>query len=97
MQPFALGRSLRVLLLAVTAGALAGAVEMLDLLQPGHVALPNGHGLDYAATDGAPVHKGVSLNELTDTASRDPFAGTPWHKYVPVRIERLSTTQEAAV
>lgn len=38
LQPFALGRSLRVLLLAVTAGALAGAVEMLDLLQPGHVA-----------------------------------------------------------
>lgn len=72
-------------------------VELGDDLQPGHVALPNGHGLDYAATDGAPVHKGVSLNELTDTASRDPFAGTPWHKYVPVRIERLSTTQEAAV
>ena len=58
-------------------------------LQPGHVALPNGHGLDYTAADGTPVHKGVSLNELTDTASRDPFAGTPWHKHVPVRIERL--------
>jgi hypothetical protein len=20
---------------------------------------------------------------------RDPFAGTPWHKYVPVHLERL--------
>jgi hypothetical protein len=38
---------------------------------------------------------GVSLNELTDTASRDPFAGTPWHKHVPVQIVRLGPTQEA--
>jgi hypothetical protein len=42
------------------------------------------------------VHKGVSLNELTGTESRDPFAGTPWHKYVPVRIERSTATQKAA-
>jgi hypothetical protein len=27
---------------------------------------------------------------------RDPFAGTPWHKYVPNRIERVSAKQEAA-
>lgn len=65
-------------------------------LQPGHVALPNGHGLDYTAADGTPVHKGVSLNELTDTASRDPFAGAPWHKFVPVKIERPSTTKETS-
>jgi anaerobic selenocysteine-containing dehydrogenase len=31
----------------------------------------------------------VSLNELTDTASRDPFAGTPWHQHVPVCIVRI--------
>ena len=71
-------------------------VELGEDLQPGHVALPNGHGLDYTAADGTPVHKGVSLNELTDTASRDPFAGTPWHKHVPVQIVRLGATQEAA-
>ena len=41
------------------------------------------------------MHKGVSLNELTDTASRDPFAGTPWHKHVPVQIVRLGATQQA--
>ncbi|MBK6358460.1 MAG: integrase arm-type DNA-binding domain-containing protein [Comamonadaceae bacterium] len=77
-------------------GNARAAVELGDDLQPGHVSLPNGHGLDYTAADGTPVHKGVSLNELTDTTSRDPFAGTPWHKYVPVRIERLSAMQEAA-
>jgi formate dehydrogenase len=70
-------------------------IELGDDLQPGHVSLPNGHGLDYTAPDGTPVHKGVSLNELTDTARRDPFAGTPWHKHVPVRIERLSAAQDA--
>lgn len=69
-------------------------IELGDDLQPGHVSLPNGHGLDYTAADGTPVHKGVSLNELTDTARRDPFAGTPWHKHVPVRIERLSAAQD---
>lgn len=71
-------------------------LELGPDLQPGHVSLPNGHGLDYTAADGTAVHKGVSLNELTDTTSRDPFAGTPWHKYVPVRIERAAVQQEAA-
>ncbi|WP_310460441.1 molybdopterin-dependent oxidoreductase [Sphaerotilus sp.] len=76
-------------------GNAQAVVEMGDDLQRGHVSLPNGHGLDYTAADGTEMHKGVSLNELTDTESRDPFAGTPWHKYVPVRIERRVVTQEA--
>ncbi len=70
-------------------------VELGDDLQPGHVSLPNGHGLDYTAADGTTVRKGVSLNELTDTLARDPFAGTPWHKHVPVRLERETAAQEA--
>lgn len=77
-------------------GSAEAEVELGEDLQPGHVALPNGHGLDYTAVDGSAVHKGVSLNELTDSASRDAFAGTPWHKYVPVRIEWLSAAQEIA-
>jgi anaerobic selenocysteine-containing dehydrogenase len=77
-------------------GSTQAEVELGDDLQPGHVSLPNGHGLDYMAADGTHVHKGVSLNELTDSASRDAFAGTPWHKYVPVRIEWLSAAQEIA-
>lgn len=77
-------------------GTAKAPVELGEDLQPGHVALPNGHGLDYTAADGTAVHQGVSLNELTDTVSRDPFAGTPWHKYVPVRILRLNASQEVA-
>lgn len=71
-------------------GAAQAPIELTDELQPGHVSLPNGHGLDYTRADGTLDRRGVSLNELTNTTDRDPFAGTPWHKYVPVHLERLT-------
>ena len=37
--------------------------------------------------NGNPVLTGVAPNELTSLSLRDKFAGTPWHKSVPVRIE----------
>jgi anaerobic selenocysteine-containing dehydrogenase len=60
-------------------------VELSPSMQRGHVALPNGLGLAYA--DHATT--GVAPNELTSTADRDPFVGTPWHKHVPARLERV--------
>ena len=71
-------------------GTAQAPIELTDELQPGHVSLPNGHGLDYTRVDGTLDRRGVSLNELTNTTDRDPFAGTPWHKYVPVHLERLT-------
>ena len=71
-------------------GTAQAPIEVTDELQPGHVSLPNGHGLDYTRADGTLDRRGVSLNELTNTTDRDPFAGTPWHKYVPVHLERLT-------
>lgn len=71
-------------------GAAQAPIELTDELQPGHVSLPNGHGLDNHQPDGTLDRRGVSLNELTNTTDRDPFAGTPWHKYVPVHLERLT-------
>jgi len=62
-------------------------VEVSDRMMRGHVAIPNGHGLYYPDEDGNTVLKGVAPNELTSLALRDKFAGTPWHKSVPVRIE----------
>ena len=32
---------------------------------------------------------GVAPNELTAAEDRDPFVGTPWHKPVPARVERV--------
>ena len=65
--------------------------ELSDRMQRGHVSLPNGQGLDFPAAGGAAVATGVSPNELTDLDDRDPFVGTPWHKFVPARLERVAT------
>ena len=58
-------------------------------MQPGHVSLPNGLGLDFPDASGARVTTGVAPNELTHGADRDWFAGTPWHKHTPARVEAL--------
>ena len=71
-------------------GTARAPIELTDELQRGHVTLPNGHGLDYQHTDGQVERRGVALNELTNTTDRDPYAGTPWHKYVPVHLERIA-------
>jgi anaerobic selenocysteine-containing dehydrogenase len=71
--------------------------EVTQIMQPGHVSLPNGQGLDYRSADGRIVRAGVALNELTDVALRDFMAGTPWHKHVPVRLERCSHPQSRSV
>lgn len=64
-------------------------VEVSDTMQPGHVSLPNGLGL-YSFGDGGPrLTSGVAPNELTASEDRDKFAGTPWHKHVPARVESV--------
>lgn len=59
-------------------------VEVSDTMQPGHVSLPNGLGTSYG--DERP---GAAPNELTSLDERDPFVGTPWHKHVRARLERV--------
>jgi anaerobic selenocysteine-containing dehydrogenase len=71
-------------------GEAQAPIELTDEMQLGHVSLPNGHGLDYRNANGIVERRGISLNELTNTTDRDPFAGTPWHKYVPVHLERTA-------
>lgn len=67
-------------------GTATTTIETNDRMQPGHASLPNGLGLDLPET---PDRIGVAANELTDLTWRDAIAGTPWHKHVPARIERL--------
>jgi anaerobic selenocysteine-containing dehydrogenase len=64
-------------------------VEVSDRMQPGHVALPNGLGLDFPDATGTSVATGVAPNELTRSEDRDWLAGTPWHKSTPARVEAL--------
>ncbi|MFN2376689.1 MAG: molybdopterin-dependent oxidoreductase [Candidatus Binatia bacterium] len=75
-------------LLSTRRGATEVAVSVSDRMQPGHVSLPNGLGLDYPGPDTA-VAAGVAPNELTRSEDRDWVAGTPWHKSTPARVEAL--------
>jgi anaerobic selenocysteine-containing dehydrogenase len=66
-------------------------LEVTDIMLPGHISLPNGLGLltpvDGAGTD---ERTGIAPNELTASEDRDPYAGTPWHKHVPARLEPVA-------
>jgi anaerobic selenocysteine-containing dehydrogenase len=68
-------------------GSAEAVVEVSEAMQAGHASLPNGFGLDYTGPDGNVVVPGIAPNSLTSSDWRDEFAGTPWHKHVPARIE----------
>ncbi len=68
-------------------GSAVAVVEVNDTLQAGHITLPNGMGLDYSPAGGEPEVTGVAPNELTTNDWKDEYAGTPWHKHVPARLE----------
>ena len=59
------------------------------LAPPGHVTLPNGGGLWYPDREGQEFLHGVPPNELTSSEDRDWVAGTPFHKFVPARLEAV--------
>ncbi|MCG8313151.1 MAG: molybdopterin-dependent oxidoreductase [Pseudomonadales bacterium] len=63
------------------------AIEITEMMQPGHISLPNGVGLDYFNNSGQAIRKGIAPNELTAMEDKDIIAGTPWHKYIPARLE----------
>ncbi|MFT7580246.1 MAG: anaerobic selenocysteine-containing dehydrogenase [Myxococcota bacterium] len=75
-------------------GSTVVSVEVSTTMQPRHVSLPNGLGLDYPGPVGGDnntvVTAGISPNELTALEDRDPFVGTPWHKHVPARVEAVA-------
>lgn len=81
------GRRWRDARLVTRGGAALVQIEVCERMRPGHVSLPNGLGLDNAGGDGALRRTGVAPNELTLARDRDEFAGTPWHKFVPARLE----------
>ncbi len=58
-------------------------LEITDTARRGHVVIPHGFGLVYNG-----VQYGVNVNRLTKNTHRDQF-GTPLHRYVPCRVERI--------
>ncbi|HEX3176809.1 MAG TPA: molybdopterin-dependent oxidoreductase [Methylomirabilota bacterium] len=64
------------------------SVAIDDAMAAGHLALPNGLGVDHP--DGNErIRTGVAPNELTASEDRDPWVGTPWHKSVPARLQAI--------
>ncbi len=76
--------------ITTAAGTAEASVEVTDVMLPGHASLPNGFGVDFTEADGEKRVPGVAPNNLTSADWRDTFAGTPWHKHVPARIEALT-------
>jgi anaerobic selenocysteine-containing dehydrogenase len=83
--------------ISTAAGHAEATIEITETMLPGHAALPNGYGLDYIDDDGHTVVPGVAPNMLTSTRWRDRYAGTPWHKHVPARIELRRADAESHV
>ncbi len=81
-----------IVVLTTRRGSVVVSVEATKTMLPGHISLPNGMGLDGASSE----HGGVATNLLTESHSRDRFAGTPLHKYVPARVERYPQPAQTA-
>ncbi|MEO3759331.1 molybdopterin-dependent oxidoreductase [Mycobacterium sp. B14F4] len=77
--------------ITTAAGSTEASVEVNEAMLPGHASLPNGFGLDFVDDDGRTHVPGVAPNALTSSDWRDAYAGTPWHKHVPARIEPIET------
>lgn len=69
-------------LVTTARGSAEAQVEVSEAMQAGHASLPNGYGLRGS--------DGVAPNSLTSSGWRDELAGTPWHKHVPARVERVA-------
>jgi anaerobic selenocysteine-containing dehydrogenase len=78
--------------ITTAAGSAEASVEISEVMMAGHASLPNGYGLDYTDADGQAHIPGVAPNALTSTQWRDAYAGTPWHKHVPARIQAVAET-----
>lgn len=66
------------------AGSIEVETEITENVRKGQVMVPHGFGLQF---NGATY--GSNVNYLTKNTHRDHFAGTPLHRYVPCRIERI--------
>jgi anaerobic selenocysteine-containing dehydrogenase len=67
-------------------GQLEVQVDIDDSVRQGMVTLPHGYGMRYQ--EGEP--NGPALNMLTAGDHCEPFTKTPYHKYVPVNLEKVA-------
>ena len=73
-------------------GRIKAVIVVDDSMRPGVLMLPHGYGSRYKSQ--GPL--GPEINQLTSSRDCDPLARTPFHKYVPVRIQKIETEPESA-
>jgi anaerobic selenocysteine-containing dehydrogenase len=74
------GETVRV---STEAGSVEVELEVTDRTCRKYVMIPHGFGLEYQGS----IY-GVNANRLAKNTHRDRFAGTPFHRYVPCRVEK---------
>lgn len=65
-------------------GQIRAVVQLDASMRRGTVSLPHGYGI---RSQGNPP-LGPEVNQLTRSADCDPFSKTPFHKFVPVKLEK---------
>lgn len=70
--------------LSTEGGQIEVPVRITKEIRKGCVMIPHGFGLTYNG-----VSSGINLNLLTKNTARDPFAGTPYLRYVPCNVEAI--------
>ncbi|WP_028936313.1 molybdopterin-dependent oxidoreductase [Pseudonocardia spinosispora] len=81
---------------ATRVGRIVVRTEADESLRSMQLALPHGFGMSYPDGRGGRVVNGPRINLITDAADRDPIAGTPHHKDMPVRLEPVTESERAA-
>lgn len=59
-------------------------IEVTTSARKGQVVLPHGFGLKYEGK----IH-GANANRLAKNTHRDRWAATPYHRFVPCRVDKL--------
>jgi anaerobic selenocysteine-containing dehydrogenase len=77
-----------ILLCKSMGGQLEVVVSIDDTVRQGMVTLPHGYGMRYQGSE--PI--GPAVNMLTSGDHCDAFTKTPFHKYVPVHLEKVRVT-----
>jgi len=70
-------------------GSAVASIEITDVMLPGHISLPNGLGLQTEHLSAPSAGPGIAPNELTSAEDHDWLAGTPHHKHVAARLDKV--------
>jgi anaerobic selenocysteine-containing dehydrogenase len=66
------------------AGEASVEAEVTEDVRKGSVLIPHGFGLNHEGKE-----YGINVNRLTKNTHREDFTGTPLHRYVPCRVEKV--------